>query len=63
MSIAVAYKGKSQDEIMRAVIELSKDIVSIRSKGGWLAAERRQRLRQQRAELQTLLTKPHVVWG
>lgn len=54
------FEGKSQEEIYAAVLQRTKELDKLRRSQGHYY--RKDTLARERAELQSLLTKPHIAW-
>lgn len=57
------YAGRSQEDILKRVREMTDQILKLRKGHTYGERVRLQTLRQRRAQLQELLTKPTIVWN
>lgn len=57
------YDGASQADIHRDVCSLTDELLKLRNAKGYVEQSHLQRVRRQRAELQSLLRKPTLVWS
>lgn len=57
------YAGRSQADILKRVREMTDQILKLRNSYTYGERVRLTNLRQRRAQLQELLTKPTLVWN